>query len=52
VGTIDVNKHGTGGTLEVSASSPVGQEPLIQSSGISVTTGANNMSLDGSWKCP
>lgn len=50
-GTIDVSKHGNSGTLGVSAPSPVGQEPLIQSSGISVTIGGNGMSLTGTWKC-
>jgi hypothetical protein len=52
VGTIDVSKHGTSGTLQVSVPAPVGQEPLIESSGIAVTIGANSMSLDGTWKCP
>jgi hypothetical protein len=52
VGTIDVSKHGTSGTLNVSAPAPVGQAPLIQGSGLFVTVGANAMSLDGDWKCP
>jgi hypothetical protein len=52
VGTIDVGKSGTRGTLRVSAPSPVGQPPSIQGSGIYVTIGANSMSLDGTWKCP
>jgi len=52
IGTIDVSKHGNSGTLNVSAPSPVGQEPLIQS-GIDglLTVGGNGMSLIGTWKC-
>jgi hypothetical protein len=53
VGTIDVSKRGNSGTLNVSTPSPVGQEPVIQSSGIfSVTVGVDNMSLAGNWECP
>ncbi|MFZ0996398.1 MAG: hypothetical protein WAO09_10555 [Candidatus Dormiibacterota bacterium] len=52
VGTIDVSKHGTSGTINISAPSPVGQEPLLQGAGLYVTTGANGMSLDGTWRCP
>ncbi|MGA8426263.1 MAG: hypothetical protein WB801_01565 [Candidatus Dormiibacterota bacterium] len=56
VGTIDVSKGGNSGTLNVSAPSPIGQEPLAQWSaavdGISFPSGGNSMSLGGTWECP
>lgn len=52
VGTIDVGKRGNSGTLNVSTPSPLGQEPVIQSSGITVTVGVDSLSLAGNWECP
>ena len=52
VGNIDVGKHGTSGTLNVSVPSPVGQAPQIQATGLFLNTGLNRMSLSGTWKCP
>jgi hypothetical protein len=52
IGTLDVGKHGNSGKIGVSAPAPEGQAPSIQSSGESVTSGGNGVSVIGTWRCP
>lgn len=52
VGSIDVGKHGTSGTINVSVPSPVGQAPQVQATGLFYNSGLNGMSLSGTWRCP
>lgn len=52
VGSIDVSKHGSSGTLMVSAPAPEGQGLEIQGQGLEATMGGNGMSIGGTWRCP
>ncbi|MHB1525530.1 MAG: hypothetical protein ACYCZN_04515 [Candidatus Dormibacteria bacterium] len=52
VGTLTVNKHGSGGQISLNFGSPVGQAPSVQASGGVTLFGANEGSVFGTWQCP